>query len=459
MTLNRKVCQFIFLSLPILFYASCSIKEVAVSPILSIPDYIKTVTNPAIGYEKELDAVFLKSFNGAWTKLQSGKADEAEVIFEDIIDSKPGFYPAYVGIGYLKMMDESYNNAMRNFNMALKIKKDYLHGMLGLGALYRVMGDNLKAYNVYGLVLEKFPRQPEARMQYDIIRLKETDRYLLLARSYKNDGKFDPAWDNYKKALNYVQEEDFIFHEVGDFLTANKRYKDALTYLQRANELRPNNPDYLKSLASVLEKSGKPADARAYYKKALDLRPTDAVLRADIERVTRAAQRIKTGENGREIQTMEKLTRAAAAVYLEKNFPFPGEPDDSKNEIITDIIDNPDNLEIISMVKRGIFDTYSDHTFAPNQPLTRLDLAMLLDRLIKHSTETGAQMKFNTKGVQIDISDIPINTPSYPIIRRIVTLGLMSLQADKKFNANQNITGRDFVLAVDRLSNLLESED
>jgi hypothetical protein len=28
-----------------------------------------------------------------------------------------------------------------------------------------------------------------------------------------------------------------------------------------------------------------------------------------------------------------------------------------------------------------------------------------------------------------------------------------------KFNANQNITGREFVLAVDRLTNLLESED
>jgi tetratricopeptide (TPR) repeat protein len=459
MTFNRKVFQSIFLSLFILFYASCSVKEIPVSPILSIPDYIKTVTNPANGYEKELDAVFLKSFNGAWTKLQSGKADEAEAIFEDIINSKPGFYPAYVGIGYRAMTDESYNKAMRNFNMALKIKKDYLHGMLGLGALYRVMGDNLKAFNVYGLALEKFPRQPEARMQYDIIRLKETDKYLLLARSYKNDGKFDPAWDNYKKALNYVQEEDFIFHEVGDFLTANKRYKDALTYLQRANDLRPNNPDYLKSLASALEKSGKPADARAYYKKALDLHPTDSVLRADVERVTRASQRIKTGENGREIQAMEKLTRAAAAVYLEKNFPFLGEPDDSRNEIITDIIDNPDNRDIILMVKRGIFDTYSDHTFAPNQPLTRLDLAMLLDRLIKHSTETGAQMKFDTKGIQLDISDIPMNTPSYSIIRRIVTLGLMSLQADKTFNANQTINGREFVLAVDHLTNLLESAD
>jgi tetratricopeptide (TPR) repeat protein len=168
MTLNRKVYFFIIFSISILFYASCSVKQVAVSPILSIPDYIKTVTNPASGYEKELDTVFLKSFNGAWTKLQSGKTDEAENTFEDIIDSKPGFYPAYVGIGYLKMIDESYNAAMRNFNMALKIKKDYLHAMLALGALYRVMGDNLKAFNVYGLVLEKFPRQPEARMQYDI---------------------------------------------------------------------------------------------------------------------------------------------------------------------------------------------------------------------------------------------------------------------------------------------------
>lgn len=459
MILNRKVYFLTFFSLWILFFASCTVKEVAVSPILSVPEYIKTVQNPSSGYEKELDPIFLKSFNAAWVKLQAGRIDEAEKTFEDITDSKSGFFPAYIGLGYIEMLNEKYNAAMRNFNMALKLKKDYLHGMLALGALYRVMGDNLKAFSVYGVILEKYPRQPEAGMQYDIIRLKETDKYLLLARSYSNDGKFDPAWDNYKKALNYVRTEDFIFNEVGNFLTANKRYKDAIIYLRRANDLRPNNPDYLKSLGSALEKSGNPSDARTYYKKALDLRPADTALRADVERVTRAAQRIKTGNKGHEIQAMDKITRAAAAVYIEKNFPFKNEPGDSGTEIITDIIDNPDNVEIISAVKRGIFETYANHTFSPNRTLTRLDLAVLLDRLIKYSTDSGARLKFDTKGIQADISDIPMNSPSYQVIRRIVTFGLMPLKGDSRFNPSEDINGREFVMAVDRLANLLESED
>jgi Tfp pilus assembly protein PilF len=460
MTQNRKVSFFLLILVSVFIINSCvTKKETPVSPILSIPDYIKTVTNPASGYEKDLDPVFLRSFNNAWGKLQGGKAAEAEGILEDIINSKPGFYPAYVAIAYLKMMDESYSKAMRNFNVALKTKKDYLHALLGLGALYRVMGDNLQAFNIYGLILEKYPRQPEARMQYDIIRLKETDKYLLLARSYKNEGKFEPAYDNYKKALSYVQQEDFIFHEFGEFLTKSKRYKDAIIYLQRANDLRPNYPAYLKSLASAFEKAGKPADARVYYKQAQDINPLDTSLRADIERVTRAAQKIKTGEAGREIQAMSKITRAAAAVYLDKNFPFREEPGESRTEIITDIIQHPDNISIISMVKRGIFEVYSDHTFAPDQQLTRLDLALLLDRLIENAAYAGVQLKFNTRGIQVDISDLPMNTPSYPIIRRIVSLGLMPLQDNKKFNSSQPITGREFVLAVDRLANLLESED
>lgn len=438
---------------------SCTVKEAPVSPIISIPDYIKTVINPSKGYEKDLDPYFLKSFNSAWTKLQNGNTAEAENTFEDIIDSKPGFYPAYVGIAYIQMTGESYNKAMRNFNVALKAKKDYLHALLGLGALYRVMGDNLQAFNVYGLILEKYPSQQEARLQYDIIRLKETDKYLMLARSYKNDGKFEPAWDNYKKALNYVQKEDFIFLEVGEFLTAYKRYADAVTYLQRANDLRPNNSTYLKAIALALERAGKPSDARVYYKKAQDLNPGDASLRTDIERVTKASQRIKTGEKGREIQAMDKITRAKAAVYLDKNFPFLGEPNEDRVEIITDIINNPDNLSIIAMVQRGIFDTYADHTFAPNQPLTRLDLAQLLDRLIQNAEYAGAKLKFNTRGIQVDISDLPINTPSYPIIRKIVTLGLMALQENKKFNPINLISGREFVLAIDKLTEILENSE
>lgn len=460
MTVKRKVSFFLIISFSFLIISSCAAKkEAPVSPIPSIPDYIKTVANPSSGYEKDLDQVFLKSFNSAWSKLQIGKTKEAEETFHDIIDSKPGFFPAYVGIGYLEMMEENYSSAMRTFNISLKTKKDYLHALLGLGALYRVMGDNLQAYNIYGLILEKHPRQPEARMQYDIIRLKETEKYLLLARSYKNEGKFEPAFDNYKKALNYVQQEDFIFHEFGEFLIKSKRYRDAIIYLQRANDLRPNHPPYLKSLGSAFEKAGKPADARFYYKQAQEINPLDTSLRADIERVTKSAQKIKTSEAGQEIQAMAKITRATAAVYLDKNFPFRDEPSETRNEIITDIIQHPDNLSIIAMVKQGVFDVYADHTFAPNQILTRLDLALLLDRLIENAAYAGVQLKFNTRGIQVDISDLPLNTPSYPIIRRIISLGLMSLQEGKRFNATQPITGREFVLAVDRLANLLEKED
>ena len=459
MTRFLKILLHAALCSAVIWIISCTVKEAPVSPIISIPDYIKTVINPSKGYEKDLDPYFLKSFNSAWAKLQNGNAAEAENTFEDIIDSKPGFYPAYVGIAYIQMTGESYNKAMRNFNVALKAKKDYLHALLGLGALYRVMGDNLQAFNVYGLILEKYPSQQEARLQYDIIRLKETDKYLMLARSYKNEGKFEPAWDNYKKALNYVQKEDFIFLEVGEFLTAYKRYADAVTYLQRANDLRPNNSTYLKAIALALEKAGKPSDARVYYKKAQDLNPGDPSLRADIERVTKASQRIKTGEKGREIQAMDKITRAKAAVYLDKNFPFLGEPNEDRVEIITDIINNPDNLSIIAMVQRGIFDTYADHTFAPNQPLTRLDLAQLLDRLIQNAEYAGAKLKFNTRGIQVDISDLPINTPSYPIIRKIVTLGLMALQENKKFNPINLISGREFVLAIDKLTEILENSE
>ena len=119
MTVNHKVSFFLSLLFLVFCVNSCvTKKEAPISPIPSIPDYIKTVTNPSSGYEKDLDPVFLRSFNNAWGKLQGGKAAEAEGILEDIINSKPNFYPAYVGIAYIEMMDESYNKAMRNLGIS-----------------------------------------------------------------------------------------------------------------------------------------------------------------------------------------------------------------------------------------------------------------------------------------------------------------------------------------------------
>jgi tetratricopeptide (TPR) repeat protein len=328
--------------------------------------------------------------------------------------------------------------------------------MLGLGVLYRVMGDPLKAYSLYGLILEKYPGQAEARIQFDLIRLRETEKYLLLARNYRQDNRIEPALENYKKALQYVLKEDFIYWEVGVFLLENKKFKEAIPYLQSAVNIKPKLPNYIKALAIALEQTGKVNQAKEYYKQVLDLNPGDATVRDDIKRINQSITRIQTGSKGiSSINANERITRAQAAVYLDKNFPFFGEPDNNETGIITDIIDHKDNIAIINMVKRGIFEKYPDHTFSPKKQLTRVDLAILIDRLIQNAV-LSSELSQNTNGLYLEMDDIPLHSPSYRIIKRVVSLGIMTLDKDRKFNPGRYISGREFVSAVDKVINLAQ---
>jgi tetratricopeptide (TPR) repeat protein len=422
---------------------------------IPVPDYVKTITNPAKGFESGLDDLYVEVFNRAWAKFQQGKIEEATKVFENIAELDIKFFPALVALAYIEMLDEDYGAARRMLGKSLTIKRDYLPALLGLGVLYRIMNEPLKAFSIYGVILDKYPGQADARIQYDLIRLRQTERYLLLGRKYRQEGDYKPALENYKKAMNFVLQEDFIYAEVGFFLLEYKKYKEAVPYLQNAANLKPQYANYLKALAFALENVGKLSQARTYYKKVLEVNPMDKTVRNDIERVTRSFKRIRTGIKTKSIEASRKVTRGQAAVYLAGNYPFLGDPPPRETIVITDIIGNPNALRIINLVKRDIFDIYSNHTFAPKRYLSRVDLAILLGRLIKHSLPASS-IRMNTAGTQIEIADVPLYSPSYKVIKRVIALGLMSLDRTGKFHSSRFINGKDFILATDKLVNMVQ---
>ncbi len=427
----------------------------AITNVVQIPDYVRSVPNPLAGYEKRVDDLMISSFNEGWQYFKAGQLEKASEKFKFITENDKKFFPAWAGLAYVEMMEEDYSGARRWFNRALAVNRDYLPAMLGLGILYRVMNEPLKAFNLYGVILEKYPGQAEAKIQYDLIRLQETEKYLLLARNYRQTGDFDPAYENYKKAMNFVLQEDFIYSEIGLFLLEYRKYKDALPYLQRAVDLRPGNARYIKPLAFALENTGKYSQARNYYKKLLEINPSDRTVRNDIERVASTVKKVKSGAKTGSLSAGQQITRAQAAVYLEDNYPFLGDPPPGDNRIITDIIDSPHAVTIINLVKRGIFEVYPDHTFGPKRKLNRVDLAILLGRLIEHSLPSTS-IRLNTKGVHVKINDVPIYSPSYRIIKKVVALGLIPLDAQKNFHPSRLIKGKEFILAIDKLVNLVQ---
>ena len=155
-------------------------------------------------------------------------------------------------------------------------------------------------------------------------RLPEFESNLKAAKDAYQNGNLDEACEILKKAADIFPRHADTLYLMGKFLTRNKKYKEALGYLQKYIELKPydanaytilahcffklgnfqkaqdeskrslslksNNPSALYSLIQVYIALGKIDDARNVYSALEFLKPAD-------KRVSKLRLKLKLEEN------------------------------------------------------------------------------------------------------------------------------------------------------------------
>lgn len=91
---------------------------------------------------------------------------------------------------------------------------------------------------------------------------------------YLEDGDAELAVEHLEKAL--LEKETFeVVNALGEAYTQNEQYEKAESSLERALELRPENPMCHKNLAELYRKMDKEEEAIFHFEKYLDLVPGD----------------------------------------------------------------------------------------------------------------------------------------------------------------------------------------
>jgi predicted TPR repeat methyltransferase/thioredoxin-like negative regulator of GroEL len=93
------------------------------------------------------------------------------------------------------------------------------------------------------------------------------------AISLHQEGHADQAIIQYKLILNSYPEHAMVHHLLGITLAQCGEIKRALSTLNRANELQPNHPIYLSSLANAYRRNADNEQAILYFEQALKLNP------------------------------------------------------------------------------------------------------------------------------------------------------------------------------------------
>jgi tetratricopeptide (TPR) repeat protein len=117
---------------------------------------------------------------------------------------------------------------------------------------------------------------------------------LLRATIYDRDKQYDKAEAEYKKALAIAPDNASVLNDYGYMLADQGiRLQDALSMIQKAVKLDPQNGAYLDSLGWVYFRLGQYSQAEDNLRQAIDHAPTDPSIREHLGQVYEKTGRLK----------------------------------------------------------------------------------------------------------------------------------------------------------------------
>jgi tetratricopeptide (TPR) repeat protein len=388
----------------------------------------------------------------AWRYLQTGDLRNAERAFADVLEKEPDFPPAESGLGYVELARREPARALARFDRALEHNAQYAPALAG-------RGQTLLALERHAEALESFEAAMVADPSLDfgsritVLRLRGVQDQVGSARRALQRGDIEQARAGYTAAMRASPDTGFLHRELA---TVEQRAGDleaAVTHYRRAVELDPADAKAQTGLGTVLESRGDFKGALAAYTAAASIDPSAGL----DERIKTLNARVAAASLPPEYGTIPASpfgTRAGIAAllgvrmadWLQRAAPRQG-------VLVTDTRGHWAAKWIVTVVRAGIMDPFPNHTFQPDQRLSRGDLAVVVSRMLNLIAAQRRAAPAAWQTARPAIADVPMTHPAYPAVAPAVASGVLSLDAGV-FHLTTPVTGSDLVRVIERLQAL-----
>ncbi|MCL5292521.1 MAG: tetratricopeptide repeat protein [Actinobacteria bacterium] len=180
---------------------------------------------------------------------------------------------AYLNQGY-------YNEAIEQYNQALKLNKKEQSSVVGIGLAYMKKNDDDKALEYFEKGIEMGGKEQYAKINP------------VLESAYYYAGTLWFKKAHYDKALDYLRQAAYIksgssdtYMAIGRVLVEKKDYKAAIVEFERALNFDPNYADAHYGLGLCFEKLERKDEALMHYKKALQISSDFRLAREAVKRL------------------------------------------------------------------------------------------------------------------------------------------------------------------------------
>jgi protein O-GlcNAc transferase len=225
-----------------------------------------------------------KAIKSAIDDLQTGKLEQAERLFKEILKVQPNNVSALHFIGVIYYQHKDYESAIKYIKRALQLGPDYVDAYSNLGSVLQEIGRLDEAVDCYKKAIELDPHFVRA--------------YNNLASAFKEKWQLDDAISNYRKAIQLCPDLAEPYNGLANVLQERGKLVEAEKCYRRALRMEPDCPFYYHNLLFMLNYDSR-NDVRAVFSDHLKFaKQFEAPLASSIiphESDCSSARRIKIG--------------------------------------------------------------------------------------------------------------------------------------------------------------------
>ncbi len=382
----------------------------------------------------------------AWNSLKQGRAKKAEKIIQKLGRESPFFF---VGLGYASLLLNQLYEAEGAFKQALRDYPEMTVAHIGLAQIYQKAARDEEAFVEFREILKREADNSWARQSYEALRIRKTEEAMNQAKVYLAQNDTNNGKRAYLEALFYSPQSTEAHLALAQIFKDENNLENALLHLKSANDNEPRNNEILKLYGETLFEAEDFPRSLEIYERVLELEPENNEIKARVERLKNRLGIFELPSQYDVIPASEAISKEEVAALLAVKFKDTiGDPK-TKPPIIIDIATSWAAKYIMKITSFGLLDVYSNHTFQPKKIVTRAEMAEILSRLINHLKTKNFTFISQIPPKKIQISDVSPDNYYYQPILRIVSYDIMDLSADRTFNPDLPISGRETIRLLD----------
>jgi tetratricopeptide (TPR) repeat protein len=354
-----------------------------------------------------------------------------------------------VGLGKIFLDIGQYEKAIQTFAAVIQEDNSYFAAYVGLGEALLHEKDYDQSVEALNGALTLIPHHPKADEILDIAREKAVEKHLELGKKKYSLGNFDGGKEEFEKVLKLHPQNTIARLQMADILEREENLQAAEEHLNKLLAEDNTNTDALRLLGKILSRTKRLEEAQTAFQRLLEINPLDQEGRTSLQAVQKALFSDPNIPSAFfELSSSMRTTRGELAAILSLGLKSI-EPKSADNDLsIRDIDKHWARKHIVRAVQMDFTHVKSGSSFAPNDPVTRGELASIVYRII---TRYGSIEKDQTTTRYTPYQDITPDHHLYPAVLYLYQTRIMVGEEKHYFGVKSQVPGIEALEVVDRL--------